>query len=376
MSHPNDSSQARANSPKRFLIACGGTGGHLFPGISIAQELRRRGHHTQLLVSEKPIDQRALQAHPELDSRQIAMIGMPKLLSPAMLGFLLKFWKTYRACRRIVRDFEADAVLGMGGFTSMPPILAAHRLGRPTFIHEANSIPGKANRLTAKYCSAVFVGMEVCRPHFPGKTCHMVGTPVREELKAPIDREAALASFGLHPDRFTLIVMGGSQGAQGLNRAVISSLPHLSKDEIQWLHLTGEGDEAEVRAAFDQHGFTHHTAAFCDRMAEALTVSDGALCRSGASSMSEFAHFGIPSILVPYPHAAENHQFFNAKPVADAGAGILCPQDELSGERLAEMLRDSFFSAEKRNAMKKSLQSFSSDDANIKICDIMEAQIA
>lgn len=371
-----DTNTSTTASPKRFLIACGGTGGHLFPGISIAQELKRRGHQVLLLVSEKKIDQRALEAHPDLESRQISMIGKPRTLSPAMVKFLLKFWKTYRSCKGLVREFQADAVLGMGGFTSMPPIMAAKKLGKPTFIHESNAIPGKANKLTAKYCSAVFLGMDVCEAHFPDKTCHVVGTPVRDALREPVDRTAALASFGLSPDKRTMLVMGGSQGARGVNDAVCDALGDLDPAQVQMLHLTGAEDESRVRAAYGKTAFTHHVAAFCDRMAEALTVADLALCRSGASTMSELAHFGIPSILVPYPFAAENHQTFNAKPFDDGGAAVLCPQDSLDGPKLATLLREKFLVDESLRAMREKMHSFSSDDANIKICDIMEAQTA
>jgi UDP-N-acetylglucosamine--N-acetylmuramyl-(pentapeptide) pyrophosphoryl-undecaprenol N-acetylglucosamine transferase len=370
------SNPTEPNQPKRFLIACGGTGGHLFPGISVAQELKRRGHEVLLLVSEKKIDQRALQGHPDLQSKQIAMIGKPRTLSFAMVKFLFKFWKQLGNCKKILNDSRADAVLGMGGFTSLPPVMAARRLGKPTFIHESNAIPGKANKLTAKYCSAVFVGMDVCTKHFPGKTCHTVGTPVRDGLREPVDKTAALASFGLDPSKLTMLVMGGSQGARGVNDAVLGALPQLDPAAIQFIHLTGADGEAEVREVYEKSGFTHHVAAFCDRMAEALTCADMSLCRSGASSMSELAHFGIPSILVPYPHAAEDHQTHNARPFADGGAAVLCPQGELTGESLAKVIQEKFLIASERDAMHKNMHSFSSDDANIMICDIMEAQTA
>lgn len=366
--------QQEPNQSKRFLIACGGTGGHLFPGISVAQELKRRGHEVLLLVSEKAIDQRALQAHPDLESRQIAMMGKPKTLSPAMLKFLLKVWKTYRHCQGLVRDFEADAVLGMGGFTSLPPIMAGKKLGKPTFIHESNAIPGKANKLTAKYCSAVFVGMDVCTQHFPNKTCHVVGTPVRDGLKATIDRSAARASFGLDPNKKTLLAMGGSQGARGVNDAICGALAELDPEVLQIIHLTGKDDEVSVREAYERTAFTHHVAPFCDRMGEALTSADIVISRSGASSMSELAHFGIPSILIPYPHAAEDHQTFNAKPFAEAGAAFLCPQGDLKAAELARLIREEFLNPAKYEVMQRKMHSFSSDDANIKICDIMEAQ--
>ncbi len=359
---------------KAFLIACGGTGGHLFPGISVAQELRRRGHRVKLLVSEKAIDQRALQGHPDLDSEQVPMIGMPKLLSFAMLGFLFKFWKTRKHCAHIVHEFGADAVLGMGGFTSMPPIMAARSQGKPTFIHESNAIPGKANRLTAKYCSAVFLGMEVCKVHFPNRTCHVVGTPVRDSLREPRDKDESLAFFDLKPGKHTILVMGGSQGARGLNEALCEALPFVPSEALQAIHLTGKDDEAKVRAAYEKAEVAHHVAPFCDRMDDALAAADSAICRSGASSLSELAYFGLPSILVPYPYAAEDHQTHNATPFANAGAAVLSQEADLTGEKLAGMIQKHFLEPEAHGEMQRKMREFSSESANIKICDIMEAQ--
>ena len=365
---------SRLTRPKRFVIACGGTGGHLFPGISVAEELRRRGHEILLLVSEKAIDQRALHAHPHLDSRHIPIIGMPRPLSFAMLGFLLKLWKAYRHCQKILRQFQPHAVLGMGGFTSLPPVMAGRKMGRPTYIHESNAIPGKANRLAAKRCCAVFLGMGECARHFPKETCHLVGTPIRDGLREAVDRRAARASFGLEPDKFTMLVMGGSQGARALNHAACQALDHLDPKAIQLLHLTGIHDLAQVRAIYESSHFTHYVTAFCDRMAEALASADASLCRSGASSMGELAHFGIPGILVPYPLAAEDHQTHNARPFAEAGAAVLCRQRDLTGAKLAEIIRGKFLVDAERQTMGKKMRSFSSNDANIKICDIMEAQ--
>ena len=359
---------------KSFIIACGGTGGHLFPGISVAQEMKRRGHSVLLLVSEKAIDQRALEGHPDLESRQMAMTGKPKTLSSAMLSFIVKFWKAKRACAKLIKEMKADAVLGMGGFTSMPPIMAARGLGIPTFIHESNAIPGKANKLTAKYCSAVFLGMEACRHHFANNTCHVVGTPVRESLRGPVDREKSLAHFQLDPHTPTMLVMGGSQGASGLNKAVCDALPELDGESLQVIHLTGADEEAKVREAYEKCGMKAHVAGFCDRMDDALAVSEMAICRSGASSLSELAYFGIPSILIPYPYAAEDHQTFNAKPYVDGGAAILCCEKDLSGPDLAAQVREKFLDRAERGEMQRKMKDFSSDSANIKICDIMDSQ--
>lgn len=358
-----------------FLIACGGTGGHLFPGIAVAQELRRRAHRPVLLVSEKKIDALALEAHPELERRVIPMIAKPNLLSLSMLRFLGRAWSTYRACAKLIREYQANAVLGMGGFTSLFPIKAGYRAKLPTFIHESNAIPGKANKRTAKYCSAVFLGLNECGRFFPGKTCHVVGTPVRESFHHPVDLAAARGQFGLSEDKTTILIMGGSQGALALNRAVAGMLPLLDPQRWQCLHLTGPQDFEEVKSFYSQSSIQHFVSPFCSQMERAYSLADLAISRSGASSLTELAFFAIPSILVPYPFAAEDHQTRNAEAFTKPGAAILLSQTNLTGEVLAKTLLDQLGTPTKRESYRRNLKHLVVDDAVVRICNLMEGQL-
>src|SRR5256714_12774333 len=214
------------------IIACGGTGGHLFPGIAVAEVLRDRGHEVMLLVSEKDIDALALSGRESFRVEKLPTVGLPSPFSPAFFGFLRRFYESLALCRSIYRTFKPEVVLGMGGFTSTAPVLAGKIRGIPTFIHESNAIPGKANRVTARMVRAVLLGFKECAPFFPRARTEVTGTPIRKELE-PMDKKVARRKLGLREDLTTLLVMGGSQGASGINQAVIKSLPALHDAQIQ-----------------------------------------------------------------------------------------------------------------------------------------------
>src|SRR3954464_3043228 len=223
------------------VIACGGTGGHLFPGLAVAEVLRARGHEVLLFVSEKEIDSLAISGHSEFRYQKLPTVGLPSVFSPKIFGFAGRFAESLRVCRGIYRKFKPHAVLGMGGFTSTAPVLAGKMRGIPTFIHESNAIPGKANRLTARMVRAVLLGFKECAPFFPKARTEVTGTPIRRELQ-PIDRKLARERLGLREDLLTLLIMGGSQGASGINQVVIKSLAALHDAPIQMIHLAGGRD--------------------------------------------------------------------------------------------------------------------------------------
>ena len=165
------------------VIACGGTGGHLFPGIAVAETLRDRGHEVMLFISEKEVDTLALKEHPDLRYEKLPTVGLPTGFSPAVFGFVRRFADSLSRCRAIYRQFKPNVVLGMGGFTSTAPVMAGRMRGLPTFIHESNAIPGKANRFTARMVRAVLLGFKECAQFFPKVRTEITGTPIRTELR-------------------------------------------------------------------------------------------------------------------------------------------------------------------------------------------------
>ena len=322
------------------VIACGGTGGHLFPGLAVAEVLRQRGHSVLIFLSEKEIDALAVRDHVGMFRfEKLPSVGMPRLFSPAILGFVRGFVVSVSRCRKFYRDFRPDAVLGMGGFTSTAPMLAGRLMKVPTFIHESNAIPGKANRLNARLARTVLLGFKECAKFFPKSHTEVVGTPIRAGLRERLDRARAQAIFGLHEgaEKRTLLVMGGSQGAHEINQAVMRAAPEW-KTALQVIHFTGRDDENTVRAAYEAAGVSAYVAAFHHRMQEAYSAADFAVSRSGAASLSELAYFGLPSLLIPYPFATEDHQTFNAQIFTDAKAAVALKERETTGDYLAKIV--------------------------------------
>ena len=358
------------------VIACGGTGGHLFPGLAVAEVLRQRGHQVLIFLSEKEIDALAVRDYAGMFRfEKLPSIGMPRLFSPAMMGFAQGFARSVSRCRAYYREFQPDAVLGMGGFTSTAPMLAGRLRKVPTFIHESNAIPGKANRLNARLARTVLLGFAECAKFFPKARTAVTGTPIRAGLRERLDQRQAQALFGLHEggEKKTLLVMGGSQGAHGLNEAVIRASPEWSTT-LQVIHLTGRDDEAAVRAAYEAAGVNAYVAAFHHRMQEAYSAADFAISRSGAASLSELAYFGLPSLLIPYPFAAEDHQTFNAQIFTEAKAAVTLKERETTGDFLAKIVLEILRSPPKLSSMADEARRLAPADAAALLVETMEQQ--
>jgi len=325
-------------SPKKILIACGGTGGHLFPGIAVAESLLAQGHEPLLLISQKKIDSQASAKYPHLTFKVVPAIAKPATLSPKMLPFLWALFQSIQTSKKIIREFGADAVLGMGGFTSLPPVYAGHRLGKKTFVHDSNARPGRANILTSRFCTKVFIGLQPAAAFFKAPT-QLTGTPARPEILNLPSRAEAAERFGLDPNKQTILVTGGSQGALGLNQLTAKAATHLP-EQIQILHIAGPNDRDRIAAENPVQRPGYKLIGFCDQMPSAYALADLVIARSGASTLTEISLTGLPSILVPYPYAADDHQTANAKVFADAGASKLIQQRDLTPDSLAKILAD------------------------------------
>jgi len=351
----------------RVLIACGGTGGHLFPGLAVAEMLAGRRHEVKLLVSEKAVDQAAL-GTAAITVRSISAVGYSGVRG---LGrFCVRLARAVGDCLAECRQFEPDAVLGMGGFTSAPAVLAAGWRRRGVkLIHESNAIPGKANRWSGKLADHIAVGVPDCAKFFGRTPVTVTGTPIRQAL-----RQGRLAGahgrLGLDPQRLTVLVMGGSQGARAINEAVVATLPDLAewKTRAQFVHLSGPRDEALVRAAYAEAGFHANVMSFCSEMEWPYSAADLVIGRSGAATLTELAVFGLPSILLPYPQAAGNHQWYNAKVFERIGAARLAePVTQLPVE-----LHNLLANAAARAAMAQAARTLAVSDAAERIADLVD----
>lgn len=364
--------KSKSKKSLHVLIACGGTGGHLFPGIAVGEVLSARGHEVTLLISEKKIDSIAASGHKELHFEKMPFLAMPKPWSPKMIGFLSGLWKGMRQCRKIIRDKNVSVVLGMGGFTSFAPLYAGKKEKRRTLIHESNAIPGKANKLNARYADTVLCGLDACKAFFPQHSdVRVVGTPVRSSMRTT-SKEDPYEFFKLDKTKKTLLIMGGSQGARGVNRVVGMTLEQFERMGIQVLHIAGPTDYEEVRDVYAKHPtLPQHVAAFCHRMDMAYRVADLAIARSGASSMSELAYFGVPSLLVPYPFAADDHQTRNAEVFAKEGAARLLTEKEINADVLADAVRDILMNPKKADEMKRAANKIAVRNSAEKIADLI-----
>jgi UDP-N-acetylglucosamine--N-acetylmuramyl-(pentapeptide) pyrophosphoryl-undecaprenol N-acetylglucosamine transferase len=360
-------------APLKILIACGGTGGHLFPGIAVAEALRSRGHEVMLLISEKKVDAEASAKYAHLRFTTVPAVAKPASLSPRMLPFLWKLWGSVSLCKKIIREFQADAVLGMGGFTSLPPVYAGHKLGLKTFIHDSNARPGRANVMTSRFCTRVFLGMEAARPFFPTRETVITGTPVRPEIANLPSREDAAALFGLDAAKPTIVVTGGSQGARRLNELCAEAAAELPAD-TQVLHIAGAADFQRVSEITSTRP-GYKVLGFCDQMPAAYSIADLVIARSGASSLTEIAICGHPSILVPYPYAADNHQTRNAEVFSEVGAAILIQESSLDSEILASLSISILQDLPTYKRMAKAARALAVPDAAEQVCAAIEATL-
>lgn len=366
----------------RVLIACGGTGGHLFPGLAVAEALLARRHEVRLLVSEKTVDQTALRSlslsgGSAFSVRSIRAIGFTG--GKQVLKFGARLAQATRDCAALCGEFEPHAVLGMGGFTSAPAVLAGRWKRATIFIHESNAVPGKANYWAGRLADHVAVGLADCAQFFGRKHVAVTGTPIRKALRRGKIADAR-AQLGLDPTRLTLLIAGGSQGAHALNEGVACALPWLDgwTERLQFIHLSGERDEAFMRDAYAQNGFAANVMSFCDRMELAYSAADLIVTRAGAGTLTEIATFGLPSILIPYPYAAGDHQAHNATVFERAGAARMILQSELGahhaekGERLGEAIAGLLGNAAKLRRMGDAAYSLAVPDAEEKIADLIE----
>lgn len=319
-------------------IACGGTGGHLFPGLAVARALSDRGGRATLLISNKAVDQQAVEGVTDVAIRKLPAVG---LQGGNHVGFAWGFGRSVLAARQLFDRDPPEVVLAMGGFTSAPPLVAARLSGRLTALHESNTIPGRANRLLRRLVQRVFVGFDEAAGRFGGEGVRVTGTPVRSQFRPGV-AGTARASFGLSPEHPVIAVLGGSQGATGLNEAIRSAVPAMVRHwpGIQFIHLSGPRDREVLQAAYQAVNATAVVLPFCDRVDLVLQAASVAVARSGASTLAEFAAVGVPAVLVPLPTAVDDHQRCNAEAFVRAGAARLLAQRDAQPRALCDALGD------------------------------------
>lgn len=350
----------------------GGTAGHLFPSVAVAQRL----------VEDLGADVLFIGAAGRLDGRILSEQGMAFELIPARpfpYGVSLKavraVWALYRSmhrCRRILRDFRPDVVFGSGGYVSVAGVIAASQLGIPSVCHVSDAHPDRANRLLAHRATRITTHFEIAAASFPPEKTTVVGQPVRKAF-TNITREDARSALGIPGDAFVLLVSGGSQGARTLNYATAGALGNILEDPgTHVVHFTGalDRDEVQARTAGVVGRERYHSQEFCETPWVPIAAADVCLTRGGASSLAEVSLLGVPMIIVPYPYAAA-HQKLNAAPFEEAGAALVIDNADLTADRLALEVERLRSAPETLRAMSAAARSLSRPDAADKIAAII-----
>jgi UDP-N-acetylglucosamine--N-acetylmuramyl-(pentapeptide) pyrophosphoryl-undecaprenol N-acetylglucosamine transferase len=316
---------------RSILVMAGGTGGHVFPALAVADYLRERDWSVTWLGSRQGMEADLVprRGYP-LEFIRFAGLRGKGLLRAILLplNLLIAFWQ----CARVIRRVRPDVVLGMGGYISFPGGMMAALLGRPLVLHEQNAIAGLANRVLARVADRIMVG-------FPGALPGSVwsGNPVRAGIAAAPAPELRFAG---RTGRLRMLVVGGSLGAMALNDVVpkaLALIPPESRPAVR--HQSGARHLEVLKASYARAGVDADCLAFVEDMAHALAEADFVVCRAGALTVAELAAVGVAAVLVPFPHAVDDHQTANARFLADAGAGVLMPQAQLTPDRLAETIR-------------------------------------
>lgn len=350
------------------LLTTGGTGGHIFPALAVAEELRQRYPEIRLLFVGSLYGPEARLAR----QAGIDFAGLP------VRGFLGRGFKAlgasarmgYAFCKAIglVWRFKPDAVAGFGGYASFAPMLAARMCAVPGILHEQNALAGAGNYVLARLAQTVCISLPGTTG-FEAAKCVLTGNPVRSVV-------SDVGCMLRRTDSRRLLVMGGSQGARFLNRLMPQLLPQLAEARVEIRHQTGSADEESTRAAYEMAGYSGScVTAFIDDMAAAYAWADLAFCRSGASTVAELCAAGLPALLTPFPHAAHDHQTANARVPEKAGAAVLLPESDAAMADVAGLITAILSDAPRRAAMREAALGIAMPDAAARVVNALEAVV-
>lgn len=357
----------------KIVIAGGGTGGHIFPGLAVAEEIKKRDASAEVLFvgTRHGIEATLVprEGYPIRFLRAEGVVG--KALLRKLSGgakTLISIYDSYR----LLRDFRPHAIIGVGGYASFSTVFTGWLMSVPTVIMEQNSLPGLANTLLGKVADAVCVTYHESISFFPIHKTFITGNPVRLNILSA-DREGAYELFGLKKDKFTVLVFGGSSGARAINNALCDAFNHLAdiREDIQFLHQTGRNDYELVRESYRKMGFNGTVTAFIHRMPEAYAVADIVIARAGATTLAELTAVGKPAILIPYPYAAGDHQKMNARKLSDLGGARMISDRELTGELLAGNIKGLYADKTAMSEMLKVSKSLGKPEAAQRVVDVV-----
>lgn len=319
----------------KILFATGGSGGHIFPALKTAEQLKSEGHEVVFAGALASAEDRLRRAGFSSIILDVEGLNKRSLVSIFSFGYLMT--KAIVRSLGIVRSLKPDAVVGFGSYSSFPVVFAACLLRVPAMLHEQNVTPGKANRLSARFVRRIAVTFEETKKYFPGREVVWTGCPCNTEQPSK-SKDELLGKFNFKPNRLTILVLGGSQGSRYLNEVFFEAIPHLQAGQnIQVIHSTGKMDYPVYVEGYKGSNIGYHVCAFMDNIQDAYGVADVVVARSGAATVCELAAFGLPSILVPYPFA-HSHQTANARVLEGAGTAVVIEQKDLSCQKILDAI--------------------------------------
>jgi UDP-N-acetylglucosamine--N-acetylmuramyl-(pentapeptide) pyrophosphoryl-undecaprenol N-acetylglucosamine transferase len=328
-----EGTEARMFRALRIVVAGGGTGGHLFPGIAIANEFMARNSATRVIfVNTGNQLEKTVLSKAGFELRSIEVAGIKGRGIWNQFKSVLKIPGAILTAMGIVKKFSPDLIVGLGSYSAGPVVFGAWLMRVPIAIHEQNILPGITNKILARFADRIYISFENTQSPLNPQKVYWTGNPVRREL---------LETVALDTDQkaFTVLIIGGSQGAHRINTAMIEALEHLQDSErLHFVHQTGETDEGSVREAYRKRTVSATAQSFFDDMAERYRQADLIICRSGATTVAEITALGKAAIFIPFPHAADNHQMLNAAGLARDGAAEIIVEKELSGHLLCERI--------------------------------------
>jgi UDP-N-acetylglucosamine--N-acetylmuramyl-(pentapeptide) pyrophosphoryl-undecaprenol N-acetylglucosamine transferase len=350
----------------RIVIAGGGTGGHLFPGIAIAEEFLRQNEKSLVIFigTKKGIEHRLL-GRLGYELKEIDVEGLKGRGLKALIKGIYAIPRSMWQSRKILADFQPDVVIGVGGYASGPALIAAWLMKIPTAIAEQNALAGNTNLILGKFVDKVFLTYEQSKNPFAAKKVQVTGNPVRRAFASRLPQAGSVRQSR------QILIFGGSQGAAAINKTVVEMLPFLDKmnDSLRIVHQTGECDLEMVKKAYERSGIEAEVCAFIVDMASAYTASDLIICRAGATSLAEITAAGKASILIPFPYAANDHQTLNARAMADEGAAVMISERELTAQRLFDLVGKLLTDKQKLSDMERQSKNMGRLDAAASIVD-------
>ncbi|MEL6815976.1 MAG: undecaprenyldiphospho-muramoylpentapeptide beta-N-acetylglucosaminyltransferase [Cyanobacteria bacterium J06598_3] len=361
------SAQEGGKQAKKLLIAASGTGGHLFPAIATAQQLSGEYTIEWLGVPDRMETQLVPDSYP---LHTVRMGGVQGGFGLSTLKLLARFAKSTVQVRRLLKRGEFQGVFTTGGYIAAPAILAAKSLGLPAILHESNALPGKVTRWLSPRCTKVALGFSEAVAHLPKANTVVVGTPVRSQFMSAA--EAGLTDIDIPAEVPLIVVVGGSQGAVAVNKMVREAAPAWLEAGAWIVHITGTNDPAAD--SFSHPHYVHMP--FYNNMAALFQRANLAVSRAGSGTLIELAITGTPSILIPYPFAAEDHQTFNAKAFSQSGAAQLHQQSDLSAQQLQTLVLDLLNAPDKLDVMSAAVQRLSTTDSAAKMMQLIDQCLA